>query len=114
MACLSALTSAMTFWLPILFSYFACRTPTSPSSPSDDDWAPWLQDDDDDGGGEDEFVDDFGSRFNCGVNQTNELASVFFGSREEAIKNILRDPQTFDERWVSSKKGATSRNAREL
>ncbi|GMI20493.1 hypothetical protein TrRE_jg7992 [Triparma retinervis] len=90
----------MTFWLPILFSYFACRTPTSPSSPSDDDWAPWLQDDDDDGGGEDEFVDDFGSRFNCGVNQTNELASVFFGSREEAIKNILRDPQTFDERTL--------------
>lgn len=96
-ACLSALTSALTFWLPILFSYFACRSPVPAGDDGgeDDDWAPWLEDDD---GGGDEFVDDFGSRFNCGVNQTNELASVFFGSREEAIKNILRDPQTFDER----------------
>ena len=93
---LSMLTSALTFALPIAFSYFACRDPPE-TQPDDDGWGPWMADDD---GSGDDFVDDFGSRFNCGVNQTNELASVFFGSREEAIKNILRDPSTFDERTL--------------
>ena len=36
-----------------------------------------------------------GYQFNCPDGQINELASIFFGSREEAIKQILTEPEQF-------------------
>ena len=85
-AVLSLVTSALTFTLPIIFSYFSCKDilPDSPSPDQASDF--WFAKH----GLVQESSGNFGSRFNCGVNQTNELASVFFGSREEAIKNILK------------------------
>uniref|UniRef100_A0A7S2XPI2 Chloride channel protein n=1 Tax=Attheya septentrionalis TaxID=420275 RepID=A0A7S2XPI2_9STRA len=40
------------------------------------------------------------NRFNCPSGQVNELGTIFFGSRDDAIKEILTDPSTFDERTL--------------
>jgi len=99
---LSFFTSFFTFYLS-LYCKWACRDLKIDGNSDDDNngnhW--WNNDDDDDGNGDHiRFDDGFGHRFNCGVNQTNELASVLFGNREDAIKNILKDPTAFDERTL--------------
>ena len=69
-AVLSVVTSALTFGLPMACT-FACR----PSGEGDG------YDDDTYGGGGTDEGNTFGAQFNCPKNHTNELASVFFGSR---------------------------------
>eukprot|EP00518_Triparma_eleuthera_P006908 CAMPEP_0182469172 /NCGR_PEP_ID=MMETSP1319-20130603/16646_1 /TAXON_ID=172717 /ORGANISM="Bolidomonas pacifica, Strain RCC208" /LENGTH=876 /DNA_ID=CAMNT_0024669451 /DNA_START=232 /DNA_END=2859 /DNA_ORIENTATION=+ len=82
---LSVVTSALTFGLPMACS-FACRPDGVGDGYDDDQLGPTAGT----GGST------FGAQFNCPANHTNELASIFFGSREKAIKAILADPSAFD------------------
>ncbi|GMH88946.1 hypothetical protein TL16_g11308 [Triparma laevis f. inornata] len=82
-ALLSILTSICLFTLPLSWD-FVCRS----AKDADDDTFYSSS------------TDSFGHSFNCNTNQTNEMASIFFGSREEAIKNILKNPDEFDERTL--------------
>ena len=72
---LSFLTSFLTFYLS-LFCKWACRDLIIDGAGDDDDeknhW--WNDDNNDDSSSTYRFDDGFGHRFNCGVNQTNELA----------------------------------------
>jgi chloride channel 7 len=87
---LSILTSAIQFSLPLICGW-SCR------DRSEESWA-----DDAEGHNTDPNLaeEDFGNRFDCNTNQTNEMASIFFGSREEAIRNVLADPASFDVRTL--------------
>lgn len=78
----SLFTSVLTYFIPLM--KWACR----PISANDD-----LIDEDDK-----ELLDAWkfhAHQFNCPHAEINELATVFFGSREEAISDILTDPTQF-------------------
>lgn len=76
----SLLTSTLLYYLPLL--NWACR-PVS----QDDDLVVSAEE-----------VGKFRShahQFDCGTGQVNELAAIFFGSREDAIAEILSEPEQF-------------------
>ncbi|GKY93401.1 hypothetical protein MPSEU_000307700 [Mayamaea pseudoterrestris] len=78
-AFVSLLTSALTYFIPLICS---CR-----KIDDDDDYVTKL--------GYDSWKD-HAHQFDCNTGEINELAAIFFGSRDEAISAILTDPRQFE------------------
>ena len=78
-AFVSLLTSALTYFIPLICS---CR-----QIDDDDDYVTKL--------GYDPWKT-HAHQFNCKTGEINELAAIFFGSRDEAISAILTDPRQFE------------------
>ena len=86
-ALLSLITSSVQYTLPLICGW-SCRNNHETVDEGHANKDPNLAE------------EDFGNRFDCNTNQTNEMASIFFGSREEAIRNVLADPASFDVRTL--------------
>jgi len=87
-AVLSVFTSAVLFTLPLVTDW-SCRAPKATALSR-------LVGD----GADDDGILTFDHRLNCKASEVNELGVIFFGSREEAIKSILADPEAYDYRTL--------------
>lgn len=85
-AALSLFTSALMFWLPI--TSWACRRMDDGTVELDN--ALLLK----------TSHPDHGRQFFCAPGHVNEMATIMFGSRDEAIKRILADPGEFEPRTL--------------
>jgi len=103
-AIVSLVTSFLSFTLPLI-SNWACQpvvkgVVANTMIAHDDVVTASADDNNDDIGGD--FSEGFAHQFNCAAGETNELASILFGSREEAISNILTDPTSFEQQCLLS------------
>jgi chloride channel 7 len=84
-AFVSLLTSSVTYFAP--FMSFACRAvaPTDDIVSEKSLFDPWMS---------------HAHQFDCPTGSVNELGTIFFGSRDDAIGTILSDPSQFDPRTL--------------